>query len=265
MKNVEKDCWRMYGWDLCFLSSYEWRITHAISHHCYTNTILDYEISMVEPFLDYRVDEEKSFWHRSNLSLIFSLMLLPITTLPELIKRVINISKGNQKLRPENLLPLLQLIVMKLLIPSGDWTTALLLWFAMQCSCNFSLTLGDALISAHHHEKMFHPGDGTFRYGLDWGLAQLDATGDNNLITGPSFFFEIVLFGNHVLHHMFPTLDHGLLEFLRPVMQKTCRDFKLPENFVRSLNSYDQWDIIVGTIKQMARTTIRNDQNNHKK
>lgn len=247
----------MYVWDLCLLSSYEWRITHAISHHCYTNSILDFEISMVEPIIDYRVYTAKSLWHRSRLSFLFSVILLPLVLFFELIKRIVSIFTGHQKLRPENLLPLFELIAMRLLITSGGWITALFLWFTMHASCSLSLILGDGLISAHHHHHMFHPGDGEFSYGLDWGLAQLDATGDNKLITGPSFFIEVVMFGNHVLHHMFPTLDHGLLETLRPVLRKTCRDFNLPENLIESLNCYTQWDLITGTLKQMARTRAR--------
>ena len=257
----------MYVWDLGLLSSYEWRITHAISHHGYTNSILDFEISMVEPMIDYRVYATKSFWHRSHLSLLCSLIMLPLILFIELIKRIISISIGHQKLRLENLLPLFQLIAMRLLItpPSGGdgWMTALLLWFTMHASCSLSLVLGDGLISAHHHQNMFHPGDGEFSYGLDWGLAQLDATGDNKLVTGPSFFIEVVLFGNHVLHHMFPTLDHGLLEILRPVLWKTCRDFNLPEHLIQSFNSLSQWDLIVGTFKQMARTRARYTANKY--
>lgn len=34
------DNWRQYYFDLCPLSSYQFRITHAFSHHLYPNTIL---------------------------------------------------------------------------------------------------------------------------------------------------------------------------------------------------------------------------------
>ena len=36
----QRDSWRMYVWDLSLLSSFEWRITHALSHHGFTNTVL---------------------------------------------------------------------------------------------------------------------------------------------------------------------------------------------------------------------------------
>lgn len=35
-----KDTWRRFYFDLSPLSSYEWRITHGLSHHLYPNTSL---------------------------------------------------------------------------------------------------------------------------------------------------------------------------------------------------------------------------------
>lgn len=36
----KKDNWRLFYYDLGTLSSHEWRISHAYSHHLYPNTIL---------------------------------------------------------------------------------------------------------------------------------------------------------------------------------------------------------------------------------
>ncbi len=49
----KNDNWRMYSFDLTMTSSYEWRISHAYSHHNYANTILDYEIQAFEPLVMY--------------------------------------------------------------------------------------------------------------------------------------------------------------------------------------------------------------------
>jgi len=51
----QRDSWRMYCWDLGLLSSHEWRVTHSLSHHVYTNSIYDYELSGFEPFFDFKV------------------------------------------------------------------------------------------------------------------------------------------------------------------------------------------------------------------
>lgn len=36
----KKDNWRIFYYDLGTLSSHEWRISHAYSHHLYPNTVL---------------------------------------------------------------------------------------------------------------------------------------------------------------------------------------------------------------------------------
>jgi hypothetical protein len=43
--------WRMFTWDLTPYASYEWRISHAYSHHTFPNTAYDYEVTVFEPFL----------------------------------------------------------------------------------------------------------------------------------------------------------------------------------------------------------------------
>lgn len=58
----------------------------------------------------------------------------------------------------------------------------------------------------------------------DWGIFQMDAVMDRKDITG-SHFLVLTNFGDHTLHHLFPTIDHGKLEYLYPVFLKTCKEF----------------------------------------
>ena len=243
----------MHCMDLGLLSSHEWRITHALSHHPYTNTVIDYELAVVEPFVDYRVYESKSILHRSKVSFFIGSVILPLVFPTQLIKRFINIGTGQQKLRPENLLPFIELFVMA--IVCNDFLTAFKLWLTIHSACSLSF-LFIGVTTAHHHPDMFHAGDGEFRYGLDWGLAQLDATGDCKDVTG-SLLAELTLFGNHILHHLFPTLDHGLLDSLRPVLEQTCTDFNLPQQLANT-PAYNQRELIIGNLQQLARTQPRN-------
>ncbi|XP_076671851.1 cytochrome b5-related isoform X2 [Andrena cerasifolii] len=55
-----RDNFRMYYFDLCTMSSKEWRITHVMSHHSYPNTIWDYEVYAVEPFFQWLPYTKKS-------------------------------------------------------------------------------------------------------------------------------------------------------------------------------------------------------------
>lgn len=50
----------MYYFDLSMMSSKDWRITHAMSHHMYPNTLWDYEIYAFEPLTHWLPDPKKS-------------------------------------------------------------------------------------------------------------------------------------------------------------------------------------------------------------
>lgn len=56
-----RDNFRMYYFDLSMMSSKNWRISHVMSHHMYTNTVWDYEIYVVEPFLQWIPRKDKSY------------------------------------------------------------------------------------------------------------------------------------------------------------------------------------------------------------
>ena len=131
----QRDSWRMYCWDLGLLSSYEWRITHALSHHGFTNSLLDFELSDFEPYFDFRI-YEKSFLKR-HFSFITGIVFSPVFFFMEAIKRVITIARGHQKIRPENLLPFGQLVLIYMC--GNDVFTSLKLWLTVQTvsSCLF--------------------------------------------------------------------------------------------------------------------------------
>ncbi len=46
-----RDSWRVHTFDFSLFSSYEWRISHAFSHHVFPNSAMDYEVWAFEPFM----------------------------------------------------------------------------------------------------------------------------------------------------------------------------------------------------------------------
>lgn len=91
------------------------------------------------------------------------------------------------------------------------------------------------LHSGHRHPDIFHDGDTTrSEEDMDWGACQLDAVADKFEITG-SHFLVLTNFGDHALHHFFPTLDHGALDHLYPLFQQTMKDFNLNLRFTSHL------------------------------
>nr|CAH7759282.1 unnamed protein product [Callosobruchus chinensis] len=69
---------------------------------------------------------------------------------------------------------------------------------------------------------------------------------DRKEISG-SHFLVLTNFGDHCLHHMFPTLDHGVLEHLYPVFNQVMEQFDV------DLRVVSQLDTIVGGFQQLMR------------
>ena len=66
---------------------------------------------------------------------------------------------------------------------------------------------------------------------------------------GPGLFLRLVTLGDHLVHHLFPTVDQSKLDLLYPALQETCQEFGLDQYKYESL-----WEMVKGTHIQMARS-----------
>lgn len=105
------------------------------------------------------------------------------------------------------------------------------------------------LNAAHHHPDIVHEGD-AIRKNTDWGLYQLDCVMDRADIKG-SEFLVLTHFGEHALHHLFPTLDHAILPHLHDVFYETLEEF---EYAIRDCSWFEH---IIGQHRQLARQTTK--------
>lgn len=64
-------------------------------------------------------------------------------------------------------------------------------------------------------------------------------------------FAVMTLFGDHALHHMFPTLDHSVLKYLHPIFIEYC------EKFQANYRASTQFKLVIGQIKETMRTEFR--------
>ncbi|XP_025833687.1 cytochrome b5-related protein-like [Agrilus planipennis] len=220
-----KDNWRMYYPDLSLLQSREFRMFHIFSHHLYTNTIADLEISLHEPIMEF-LPKRKSFVHR-YLSIIYAPFYWLTLNHIGVIKRILIflVLKRTSHFGFHDLVSFFPLLVMYVLGEQPFWI-AFKMWFTatLVASLYFNLI---GFTAAHHHPKIFHDGDKPRpEIPFDWGLGQLDAVMDRFEIDG-SHFLILTNFGNHALHHFFPTLDHGQLKYLEPVFQETLKEFNI--------------------------------------
>ncbi|CAH1154729.1 unnamed protein product [Phaedon cochleariae] len=239
-----RDNFRMHYFQFSFFTVRDWRISHVLSHHLHTNTIDDLEISAYEPFLQYLpTDKNKIQTYGSMLLAPFMWMSLFHFTLNKRIQDAIKYNFKNMKITD----------LITLTLPTFMWIfggQSLLATFGMY---NFVMVMASlhfgfvGLHAAHHHPDIFHDGDtprATTNY--DWGLSQLDAVMDRKEISG-NHFLVLTNFGDHALHHLFPTLDHGALEHLYPTFEEVLGRFN------ENLRIVSQWDTIKGGYQQLKR------------
>lgn len=82
---------------------------------------------------------------------------------------------------------------------------------------------------------------------LDWGIFQLDTVVDRSDIKG-NILFTLTHFGDHALHHIFPTIDHAFLPHLEPILVQTCKEYEAEYRETR------WWSLICGQFQQLVRT-----------
>lgn len=64
-----------------------------------------------------------------------------------------------------------------------------------------------------------------FSGDFDWGLYTLDTIIDRQELRGNALL-ALTHFGDHALHHLFPTLDHGILPELYDIFFQTLLEFE---------------------------------------
>ncbi|XP_046424611.1 cytochrome b5-related protein-like [Neodiprion fabricii] len=242
-----RDSFRMAYMDLSLLSSKEWRITHCLSHHLYANSILDFELSMFEPFFDY-VPHEKGFITR-RLSWLYTPSVYAGVYFMNGVKRIYSLAFEWGTLDYRDLTPFLIPALMCAVAPPS---LALAAWMKVIAISSFYFVLIGAN-AAHHHPDIYHDGD-VHREDLDWGLAQIDAVRDRVEIE-PSRFLIITHFGSHTLHHLLPTVDHSYLHLCEPAFEQTCKEFGV------NTDLWTQWKLFKGQFMQLQHTEPKKTPN----
>jgi len=237
----QKNNWRMYCFNLTLLNYQEWRISHAMSHHLYTNSYYDLEISMFEPWLQWIPRPKTNFQKIAApiISPIVWTLLINYTALA----RTVGYFRKTHEFRVDHLIPL-SLPLAMYYFGNPDLLLVLKHWVIITAFCSFTVGVV-GLNAGHHHPDVAHEGD-ELNKGRDFGIFQLTAVIDRRDVK-QSQFWTLVSFGQHTLHHLFPTLDHGLLPQLNEVFLETCKEFQM------ELREYSWWPLIVGQFKQLQR------------
>ena len=117
-------------------------------------------------------------------------------------------------------------------------------WHAIMLTASL-LATAIAINSGHHGPEIVHEGD-EFK-SLDFGIYQLLTTIDRTEVR-TNLFTTLAYFGDHILHHMFPSLDHAVLPQLRDILIQTCIEFE------GELREFSLFDAFIAHYQQLGRT-----------
>lgn len=245
-----KDNWRMYLFNFGLWSYRDFRISHVLSHHVYPNTLMDLEISAFEPLLFLNPRRDKPFY--AKFSILIQSVLFPLLFVMSYLKRLVFIfntkSRRTETLKWHDFVGFI-LPLWMYLVSGTTITHAFVSWFWILCTGSLILAV-IGTTAAHHHPKIFKDGDEVREPTIDWGMHELEAVMDRTDITG-NLFKVMTFFGDHALHHLFPTLDHAILNHLYPVFLDHVKKFRANFRMTSSL------DLMIGQIQ----STLKKEPN----
>ncbi|XP_004524738.1 cytochrome b5-related protein isoform X1 [Ceratitis capitata] len=217
-----RDNWRMYAFNLSLMNFCSWRVSHALSHHIYPNSYFDLELSMFEPYFCWVPNPHIKSKLMRYLSIITEPVFYALAFPLQKITRIIFSLRHDNVMYWHDSLPLSIPLAIFLFSDLSLFLT-LRQWLFITMIASFAFCV-IGLNAAHHDPEIYHEGD-AHREDRDWGLFQVDTIIDRGDLKG-SQFLVLTHFGDHILHHLFPTLDHGILPQLYPILYETLDQFK---------------------------------------
>lgn len=156
----------------------------------------------------------------------------------------------------EELIPLL-LPVSMFLLGNVQFTLyglfeVIAVWFLILFAASFLYVI-NATNAGHHGPEIVHEGDEI--KSLDFGIYQISAN-VNRIEADHNLFATLTYFGDHTIHHMFPSLDHSLLPQLYEVFIETCIEFR------EDLRKCSMLDAMIAQFQQLGRTETMKINNN---
>jgi fatty acid desaturase len=126
-------------------------------------------------------------------------------------------------------------------------TEVFIAWNVIFCAASVTFSV-IGLNAGHHGTEIAHEGD-EFR-SLDFGIYQMAATIDR-YEANSNLFMILTHYGEHIMHHMLPTLDHSILFHFREILEETCVEFKEDLKLISIATA------TIEQFKQLKRTEVK--------
>lgn len=208
------------------LSSIEWLLEHAHSHHMYTNTEYDHDAISLRPFLNWIPSNNSSFFAEKGKHLIYLIGELVVAIQGNLVHRC------RWKLLFKKEYP------MFLRLSPFVFISRILSHIIYQGFKFGSITLVICLmIASYYFSYLAHLNHGysesnESNESNDFVLEQLKHTNDINIDSKLSHLF--LMLDRQTIHHLFPSIDHCHLKKVKEILIKYIQE---TENSKISINS----------------------------
>lgn len=82
-----RDNFRMFYFNLTFMDIKEWRISHALSHHAFTNSLIDIELLVLEPLFVWQPNKDAKGFVARYVSWIYGPLVYSLFFVVEIFKK----------------------------------------------------------------------------------------------------------------------------------------------------------------------------------
>lgn len=171
----QKDNWRMFCLNLSGFNYREWRISHAMSHHMFPNTIYDLEVTNFEPMMQY-IPKDKTE-SQKLISILITPIIWIILVKATLLRRsekfyrfffyfwihfafnfrTLSYFHTKESFKLDHLLSF-ALPALMFLLGNSDIISVTKIWLITISVTSFLMGF-IGTTSGHHHPKVYHEGD----------------------------------------------------------------------------------------------------------
>lgn len=139
-----------------FCNFRDWRISHILSHHLYTNSYYDLEITFFQPWLKW-IPEPKLWIQRFGSWLISPIVYFLSFSIRYIASIITAFQSEKNTLALDDLLPFTLPLAM-FLFGKNDLSSVLTMWIFIVFFGSFFFS-SIAINAGHHHPEISHEGD----------------------------------------------------------------------------------------------------------
>lgn len=150
----------MYYFNLSFMSYREWRVSHALSHHLFTNSLVDMEMMLLEPFFCWLPNPTAKGFINRYISWAYGPLVYSLFFVMDIMKRFVGLCTRKESLaNAADFIPFALPVAMYTFASSDVGLFVVLkLWLGIVCLSSFIFALV-GVNAGHHHPESFHDGD----------------------------------------------------------------------------------------------------------